>query len=211
LKENVEALLRNKTTHGKKVRARMNMRLDTVVFGQANPVGCHRTTRAKGPSDKIFRVLVLCTGNSARSILAEALLNHWGGGRVVGCSAGSRPKEQPHPLAIELLSQLGMPTTGLRSKSWDEFAGPNAPAIDLAITVCDNAAAEQCPIFPGAGVSVHWGIPDPAAESGSPEAQRAAFLKAYRTLEYRIATLVDLPLASLTSSELKQRVQQLAE
>jgi protein-tyrosine-phosphatase len=162
-------------------------------------------------SDNPFRVLVLCTGNSARSILGESLLNHWGGGRVVGFSAGSKPKEQPHPLALELLTERGMPTEGARSKSWDEFAGPDSPQIDLAITVCDAAAVEQCPIFPGAGVSVHWGIPDPAAVSGSIETQRAAFLKAYRTLEYRIATLVDLPLASLTPQELKRRVQQLAE
>jgi arsenate reductase len=161
-------------------------------------------------TDKPFRVLVLCTGNSARSILGESLLNHWGGGRVVGFSAGSQPRGEPHPLAIELLDERGMPTEGLRSKSWDEFAQSDAPPIDLAITVCDNAAAEQCPIFPGAGVSVHWGIPDPAAVTGSIETQRAAFLKAYRTLEYRIATLVDLPLASLSPSELKQRAQQLA-
>jgi arsenate reductase (thioredoxin) len=161
-------------------------------------------------TDKLFRVLVLCTGNSARSILGESLLNHWGGGRVVGCSAGSQPKGQPHPLAIELLKQCGMPTEGLRSKSWDEFTKTDAPLIDLVITVCDNAANESCPIFPGAAVKVHWGIPDPAAVVGSLDTQRAAFLKAYRTLENRIATLVDLPLASLTAVELKHRVQQLA-
>jgi arsenate reductase len=161
-------------------------------------------------TDKIFRVLVLCTGNSARSILGESLINHWGAGRVVGFSAGSQPKGEPHPLAIELLKERGMPTEGLRSKSWDEFSKADAPPINLVITVCDNAANESCPIFPGAAVKVHWGIPDPAAATGSIDEQRAAFMKAYRTLENRIATLVDLPLTSLTPSELRQRVQQLA-
>jgi arsenate reductase len=160
--------------------------------------------------DKIFRVLFLCTGNSARSILGESLLNHWGAARVVGFSAGSQPKAQPHPLAIELLKARGMPTDGLRSKSWDEYAKPDSPPMDLVITVCDNAAIESCPIFPGAAVKVHWGIPDPAVVSGSIVDQRAAFMKAYRTLENRIAMLVDLPLATLTAAELKRRVEQLA-
>jgi arsenate reductase (thioredoxin) len=161
-------------------------------------------------TDKVFRVLVLCTGDSARSILGESLLNHWGGGRVLGFSAGSQPKGQPHPLAIELLNERGMPTEGLRSKSWDEFSRLDSPPMDLVITVCDNAANESCPIFPGAAVKVHWGIPDPAAVTGSIDSQRAAFLKAYRTLENRVAMLIDLPLGSLTPVELKRRVQQLA-
>jgi arsenate reductase len=161
-------------------------------------------------SDKVFRVLFLCTGNSARSIIGESLLNHWGAERVVGYSAGSRPKAQPHPLAIELLKTRGMPTEGLRSKSWDEFAKPDTPSIDLVITVCDNAANEICPMFPGAAVKVHWGIPDPAEATGSIDDQRAAFKKAYRTLENRIAMLVDLPLMSLPSTELKRRIEQLA-
>jgi protein-tyrosine-phosphatase len=161
-------------------------------------------------SDAIFRVLILCTGNSARSILAESLVNHWGAGQIVGYSAGSQPKEQPHPLAIELLNERGMPTTNLRSKSWDEFARSDSPPIDLVITVCDNAANESCPIFPGAAVKAHWGIPDPAAKTGSMEERRAAFMKAYRTLEQRIAMLIDLPLASLSKEELKRRVQELA-
>jgi protein-tyrosine-phosphatase len=160
--------------------------------------------------DKIFRVLFLCTGNSARSILGESLLNHWGAARVVGFSAGSQPKAQPHPLAIELLKARGMPTDGLRSKSWDEYAKPDSQPMDLVITVCDNAANESCPIFLGAAVKVHWGIPDPAVVSGSIADQRVAFMKAYRTLENRIAMLVDLPLASLTAAELKRRVEQLA-
>jgi arsenate reductase len=161
-------------------------------------------------SDKIFRVLFLCTGNSARSIIGESLLNHWGAERVVGFSAGSQPKGQPHPLAIELLKFRCMPTDGLRSKSWDEFATPDSLPMNLVITVCDNAANESCPVFPGTAVKVHWGIPDPAATGGSIEAQRAAFMKAYRTLENRIATLVDLPLTTLSDADLKRRVKQLA-
>ena len=161
-------------------------------------------------NDNIFRVLFLCTGNFARSVLAESLLNHWGADRIVGLSAGSRPKEQPHPLALEVLREHGMPIAGLRSKSWNEFAQPTSPPIDLAITVCDNAAVEACPIFPGAGVSAHWGISDPAAVTGTIEEKRAAFLKAYRTLEQRISMVVDLPLQSLSKQELKFRVQQLA-
>jgi arsenate reductase (thioredoxin) len=157
-----------------------------------------------------FHILFLCTGNSARSILAESLANHWSGDSVVGLSAGSQPKPNPHPLAMELLNDRGMPTTGLRSKSWDEFARPGAPPIDLVITVCDNAANEHCPLFPGACVQAHWGIPDPAAAEGSLEQQRAAFMKAYRTLEQRISMLMDLPLNSLSREELQRRVQQLA-
>jgi arsenate reductase len=157
-----------------------------------------------------FNVLFLCTGNSARSILAESLANHWGGGLIVGFSAGSQPKSEPHPLAIALLTDRGMPAENLRSKSWDEFAQPGAPKIDLVVTVCDNAAAESCPVFPGGGVKVHWGIPDPAAVDGTLEQKRAAFMKAYRTLEHRISMLVDLPLKSLSTEELKRRVDQLA-
>ena len=161
-------------------------------------------------SDSIFRVLFLCTGNSARSILAESLLNHWGGEAVLGFSAGSRPKAEPHPLALELLEARGMPIEGLRSKSWDEFARSGAPRLDLVITVCDNAANESCPLFPGDAVKVHWGMADPAAKSGSIEEQRAAFMKTFRTLEQRISMLVDLPLASLSKTELRRRVEELA-
>jgi protein-tyrosine-phosphatase len=161
-------------------------------------------------SDAVFRVLFLCTGNSARSILAESLVNHWGAERIVGYSAGSQPKTEPHPLAIEVLSERGMPTQGLHSKSWDEFARADAAKIDLVITVCDNAAYESCPIFPGKSVKVHWGIPDPAAKTGSIAERRAAFLKTYRTLEQRIAMLVDLPLASLSNADLRRRVEELA-
>jgi arsenate reductase (thioredoxin) len=161
-------------------------------------------------NDKTFRILILCTGNSARSILAESLVNHWGGGAVIGFSAGSHPKESPHPLAIERLAKHGMPIEGLRSKSWNEFTHADAPNIDLVITVCDNAANEACPIFPGSAVKAHWGIPDPASATGSDEDRRRAFEKAYRTLEQRISMLVDLPLRSLTRDELQRRVQEIA-
>ena len=133
-------------------------------------------------------VLFLCTGNSARSILAEALLNRDGDGRFRAFSAGSFPKGAVHPMALELLRDKGFPVAGLRSKSWDEFAGAGAPALDLIVTVCDNAAGETCPVWPGHPARAHWGIADPAAVEG--DGQRAAFEKAYRQLETRIADLL---------------------
>ena len=133
-------------------------------------------------------VLFLCTGNSARSILAEALLNREGGGRFRAFSAGSRPKGEVHPMALELLRDRGFPVAGLRSKSWDEFARPDAPPLDLIVTVCDNAAGEVCPAWPGHPARAHWGLADPAAVAG--DGQRAAFEEAYRLLEARIADLV---------------------
>lgn len=142
-----------------------------------------------------FNVLFLCTGNSARSILAEALLNHWGKGRFQAYSAGSFPKGQVHPMTIELLSAMQLPVADLRSKSWDEFARPEAPAMDFVFTVCDQAAGEMCPIWPGQPVTAHWGIPDPAAAQG--DAQRAAFRDACRRLDARIKLFVALPLEKL--------------
>lgn len=130
-------------------------------------------------------VLFLCTGNSARSILAEALLNRDGAGRFRGHSAGSFPKGRVHPMALELLAERGLPTGGLRSKSWDEFAAPGAPPIDFVVTVCDNAAGETCPVWPGRPVTLHWGMPDPAAVEGP--GRRAAFERALSELEGRIA------------------------
>ena len=130
-------------------------------------------------------VLFLCTGNSARSILAEAILNRDGGGRFRGCSAGSFPKGAVHPMALALLAERGLPTGALRSKSWDEFAGPEGPVLDQVITVCDNAAGEPCPVWPGHPAREHWGLPDPAAVEG--EGQRAAFEAAFASLETRIA------------------------
>lgn len=153
-----------------------------------------------------FNVLILCTGNSARSILAEALVNRLGQGRFVAHSAGSFPKGQVHPAAIALLKSLGYTTDGFRSKSWDEFAGPDALPLDFVITVCDNAAAEVCPIWPGGPLTAHWGVPDPAAVEGSAGEIARAFDEAYRSLERRVSKFVDLPIARLDKASLKQRL-----
>ena len=136
-------------------------------------------------------VLFLCTGNSARSILAEALMTHLGAGRFKGFSAGSHPKSAPHPFALELLRQMKLPTDGLRSKSWDEFATPGAPQMDHIFTVCDNAAGEVCPIWPGHPATAHWGMDDPAAVTGTAEQQMTAFRETYRLLEAKIKNFLD--------------------
>ena len=156
--------------------------------------------------DRPYNVLFLCTGNSARSILAESLLNHWGGGRFRGFSAGSFPKGQVHPLAIELLKWTGLPTEGLRSKSWDEFATADAPPIDFVITVCDNAAGEVCPVWPGKPITAHWGVADPAAVEGNAE-RGAAFRRALTELEARIKLLVNVPVESLDRMAVQQTVR----
>ena len=147
-------------------------------------------------------VLFLCTGNSARSILAEAILNKLGAGRFVAHSAGSQPKGQVHPMALRLLSERGYRTDGFRSKSWNEFATPTAPAIDFVFTVCGNAANETCPIWPGHPTTAHWGVDDPAAVTDSEQKQRAAFEKTYRELEARIANFVALPIETLEADQL---------
>jgi arsenate reductase len=147
-------------------------------------------------------VLFLCTGNSARSLLAEALLNRLGEGRFRAHSAGSQPKGEPHPMALDVLRSHGFATDGLRSKSWHEFAKPDAPPIDLVITVCDNAAGESCPVWPGRPIAAHWGIEDPAAIEG--ERQREAFEQALRYLRNRISLLVELPAASLDELTLRE-------
>lgn len=149
-------------------------------------------------------VLFLCTGNSARSILAEALLNRLGEGRFRAFSAGSQPKGEPHPMALDVLASHGFDTEGLRSKSWHEFAGPDAPPINLIVTVCDNAAGETCPIWPGRPIAAHWGIEDPAAVEG--EGQREAFELALRFLRNRISLLVELPVESLDELALRGRL-----
>lgn len=157
-------------------------------------------------SDRPYNVLFLCTGNSARSILAEALVNRWGAGRFRGYSAGSHPKGAVHPVALELLQQMEFPTVDLRSKSWDEFAGPDAPRLDFIFTVCDNAAGELCPAWLGHPLTAHWGISDPAAVEGSDTDKRRAFREAFEGLEKRIKAFVDLPLASLDRQTLLRRL-----
>ena len=159
--------------------------------------------------EAVYTVLVLCTGNSARSILAESIINRVGGGRFRGFSAGSNPQGKVHPLALDLLERQGYPTDGLRSKNWDEFAAPGAPEIDFIVTVCDNAAGEVCPIWPGQPISAHWGVPDPAAVSGSDAEKRDAFAETFRKLSRRIEAFVDLPIASLDRATLQERVRQI--
>jgi arsenate reductase len=154
-------------------------------------------------------VLFLCTGNSARSILAEALVNKWGAGKFHGFSAGSLPKGSVHPIALELLTQMNLPTEGLRSKSWDELAQPGAPPLDFIFTVCDNAAGEVCPIWPGHPVTAHWGIDDPAAVEGSDTEKRLAFRRAFDVLEKRIKAFTSLPLTSLDPLKIKQHLDEM--
>jgi arsenate reductase len=160
-------------------------------------------------STRQYNVLILCTGNSARSILGEALVNRLGRGRFKGFSAGSTPKGAVHPLALQLLEHLKLPTSGMRSKSWDEFAAPGAPPLDFIFTVCDNAAGEMCPAWPGRPLTAHWGIPDPAAVKGSDIEKRAAFRQAYDELERRIEAFMNLPIESLDRAQLQQRLSAL--
>jgi arsenate reductase (thioredoxin) len=156
-----------------------------------------------------YNMLFLCTGNSARSILAEAILNREGKGRFVAHSAGSQPKGEPHPMALDLLRREGFDTGFARSKSWDEFAAPGAPALNFVVTVCDNAANEACPFWPGQPMTAHWGVPDPAAATGN-EAERAlAFAEAYRMLRNRIVAFVNLPVATLDAMTLKSRMDEI--
>lgn len=153
-----------------------------------------------------FNVLFLCTGNSARSILAECLLNSSGRGSFHAYSAGSHPKGTVHPIALQLLEQMKLPTQGLRSKGWDEFAAPGAPKLDFVFTVCDNAAGELCPVWPGQPITAHWGIEDPAAVGGSETDRWLAFRTAFRELENRIKIFTSLPIRSLDPVKLKERV-----
>ena len=159
-----------------------------------------------------YNILFLCTGNSARSILAEAIANHVvAPGRFRAYSAGSQPKSEPNPYAIALLRESGIPVADLRSKRWDEFAGPNAPVLDFIITVCDNAAGETCPYWPGQPMTAHWGIPNPAAVEGSEEDKRHAFASAFSAMRQRIEQLARLPIASLDRLSLHQRLREIGQ
>ncbi len=159
--------------------------------------------------EKPFNVLFLCTGNSARSILAEAILNRLGTGKFCAFSAGSQPKGRINPHTLALLRSLGYDTAGLRSKSWSEFAKPGAPALDFVFTVCDNAAGETCPVWPGQPMTAHWGVPDPAEASGSEAEIALAFKDAYRMLHQRIAIVTALPIRSLDALSLQQRLREI--
>jgi arsenate reductase len=156
-----------------------------------------------------YNVLFICTGNSARSIMAESLLNFWGKGRFRAWSAGSQPKGAVHPLALEALERSHLPTQGARSKSWSEFSKPGSPRLDFVFTVCGNAANEQCPRWPGQPVTAHWGVDDPAAVEGSVELQRRAFNRVLRELDARIKLLTSLPLESLDGLALQERLREI--
>ena len=162
-------------------------------------------------ADRVYNVLFLCTGNSARSILAEAILNNRGKGRFKAFSAGSHPKGAVHPLALALLERKGLPTEGLRSKAWDEFAQPTAPTLDFIFTVCDNAAGEVCPVWPGHPMTAHWGQPDPAAVEGTELDRTNAFREAFSMLERRIEMFTSLPLASLDQLALGKKVREIGK
>jgi arsenate reductase len=161
--------------------------------------------------DETYNVLFLCTGNSARSILAEVLIEHWGKDRFNGYSAGSFPKGAVHPLALEELERHHLPTRRLRSKSWDEFARPGAPVMDFVFTVCGQAASEACPVWPGTPVTAHWGIPDPAAVTGTEAQQRKAFRDAYLTLENRIKIFVALLIERVDRLAIKREVEAIGD
>jgi len=154
-----------------------------------------------------YNILVLCTGNSARSILAEALFNTLGAGRFKAFSAGSHPTGRVNPFAVELVRELGYPTEELRSKTWDEFAQPDSPQMDFIVTVCDNAAGEVCPVWPGKPVTAHWGFPDPAAVTGSDDEKRAAFAQTLRQIRNRVQLFLSLPLETLDRMAVENRMR----
>lgn len=160
-------------------------------------------------TDRVFNVLFLCTGNSARSVIGEVLVTRLGNGRFRGFSAGSHPKGVVNPRTLELLRQQGFETSALRSKSWDEFAQPGAPVMDFVFTVCDDAADEVCPVWPGQPITAHWGVPDPAAATGSDAQIALAFVAAYRALSSRIAIFTSLPTEKLDRATLQRRVREI--
>ncbi|MFN3617872.1 MAG: arsenate reductase ArsC [Aquabacterium sp.] len=163
------------------------------------------------PPDRVYHVLFICTGNSARSILAEGILNKLGQGRFKAWSAGSHPKGAVHPLALETLAQLHIQPQGFASKSWDVFAQPDAPALDFVFTVCDNAAGEVCPVWPGQPMTAHWGVPDPAAVTGSDDEQRQAFKDAAHVLKRRIELMLALPIAKLAPLSLQHQLDTIGQ
>ncbi|HUO05808.1 MAG TPA: arsenate reductase ArsC [Candidatus Binataceae bacterium] len=160
---------------------------------------------------KEFNVLFLCTGNSARSVMAECAINRWGKGRFKGFSAGSQPKGAIHPMTLKVLNELNYETSKLRSKSWDEFAQPGSPKLDFVFTVCDQAAAEQCPVWPGQPITAHWGASDPAAFKGSDTETHQFFLRIYYELENRIKIFTSLRMEALDSFALQQRVKEIGK
>ena len=160
---------------------------------------------------KTYNILVLCTGNSARSIMGEALFNTLGAGRFKAYSAGSHPTGRVNPFAIELVRELGYPAENLRSKSWDEFAVPGAPELDFVVTVCDKAAGEMCPLWPGQPVTAHWGFPDPAAVEGSDEEKRAAFRQALHQIRNRVQLFLSLPLESLDRLAIENKMRAIGQ
>ena len=166
---------------------------------------------SKMSAERTYNVLFLCTGNSARSILAESLLAHWGKDRFHAFSAGSFPKGQVHPRALDLLRRMNLPSEGFRSKSWDEFAAPDAPPLDFIFTVCDNAAGEVCPVWPGKPTTAHWGIADPAAVEGSDADKAFAFRKALKELETRIKLFTELPIASLDQMTRREKLRAIGQ
>lgn len=167
--------------------------------------------RPAAANDRVYNVLLVCSANSARSLIAEALLNREGRGRFRAYSAGSRPKRKPHPLALDLLASLGYDTAHLASKSWDAFAVPDAPQMDFVITTCDAAAGEICPAFPGHPLQAHWGLPDPIQVKGSEAEQKAAFRATYRRLAGRISAFVNLPFEQLDLASLKERIGEIGK
>ena len=162
-------------------------------------------------SDPVYNVLFLCTGNSARSILAQALMNHVGAGRFKAYSAGSHPKGEVHPQSIALLKRMNFDTAFARSKSWDEFAAPDAPKMDFVFTVCDDAAGESCPVWPGQPMSAHWGVPDPAAVQGTDAEISLAFSDTFRMLNSRISIFAALPLASIDRLSLQRKLNDIGK
>jgi arsenate reductase len=163
------------------------------------------------PHKGAYNVLFLCTGNSARSIIAETLLNQWGRGRYRAFSAGSYPKGRVHPFAIELLQKLKLPTAGLRSKDWEEFARPGSPELDFVFTLCDQAAREPCPVWPGQPITAHWGFPDPAAFDGSDVEKRVVFADVFRQIENRIKIFCALPIERLSRLAIQHEVTRMGE